>query len=218
MEDKNLQLDRLVFFSDAVVAIAITLLALDLRLPHPAPAHLHLADILAQWRTFAAFLLSFLNIAQFWKTHHNFFAHIRRIDERLLWLNIGWLLFIILLPFTTTLVSAYFFDSPAIAIYCANTLLIAVCQNFIWDSVADRPEFLKPNSLPRLGNFRFRVYCNLEMVNAAVATVVALFSPAVAFVLLFAKIPMMVSVWLFFFKRRARGRMGWLGSRANPSQ
>ena len=72
MEDKNLQLDRLVFFSDAVVAIAITLLALDLRLPRPAPAHLHLADILAQWRTFAAFLLSFLNIAQFWKTHHNF--------------------------------------------------------------------------------------------------------------------------------------------------
>ena len=218
MEDRNLQLDRLVFFSDAVVAIAITLLALDLRLPRPAPAHLHLADVVAQWRTFAAFLLSFLNIAQFWKTHHNFYAHIRRIDERLLWLNIGWLLFIILLPFTTTLVSAYFFDSPAIAIYCANTLLIAVCQNFIWDYVADRPDFLKPNSLHRLGNFRFRIYCNLEMLNAAVAIFVALFSPAVAFVLLFAKIPMIVSVWLFFFKRRARGKSVRLGIKENSTR
>jgi hypothetical protein len=46
------------------------------------------------------------------------------------------------------------------------------------------------------------------MLNAAVATIVALFSPAVAFGLLFGKIPMMVSVWLFFFKRRARGRVG----------
>lgn len=205
-EEKDLQLDRLVFFSDAVVAIAITLLALDLRLPRPGPEHLHWADVGAQWRTFAAFLLSFINIAGFWRMHYRFCIYLRHADDRLLGLNVGWLLFIVLLPFTTTLVSSYFTDKPAMLLYCLNTLVIAVLQNFIWDYVVARPALLKPQALSRLTSYYLRAYCNLEMLNAAVAVAVAFFSPALAFVLLFLKIPTMLIVWLFYGRRRARQR------------
>src|SRR5689334_22036352 len=108
-KEKNLELDRLVFFSDAVVAIAITLLALDLRIEKGEElSKLSFAAIGHLWPKFAAFLLSFILIAVFWKVHHKFFFHIRKIDVNLLWFNIFWLLFIVLLPFTTTLISNYF--------------------------------------------------------------------------------------------------------------
>ena len=101
MEEKNLQLERTVFFCDAVVAIAITLLALDLRVEHLSSQHLTFSDIISPWKNFSAFVLSFLNIAGFWKRHHNFFAHIKKVDEKLLWVNIFWLFFIVTLPFST---------------------------------------------------------------------------------------------------------------------
>ncbi len=75
MEEKNFQLERLVFFSDAVIAIAMTLLALDIKIESTESGHLHYADIWTQWRVFAAFGMSFLNIANFWIRHHTFFVH-----------------------------------------------------------------------------------------------------------------------------------------------
>lgn len=70
---KNLELERLVFFSDAIAAIAITLLALELKVS-PKGAHLEFADIAAAWHSFAAFFLSFIIIAVFWVNHHRFFC------------------------------------------------------------------------------------------------------------------------------------------------
>ena len=46
MEEKNLQLDRLVFFCDAVVAIAITLLIFNLKIDHVTDGHLTFKDLL----------------------------------------------------------------------------------------------------------------------------------------------------------------------------
>src|ERR1700754_5110324 len=104
-KEKSLELDRLVFFSDAVVAIAITLLALDLRLEKAeGDSILHFADIGHLWPKLASFLLSFILIAVFWKVHHKFFSFIKMIDGKVLWFNIFWLLFIVILPFTTTLI------------------------------------------------------------------------------------------------------------------
>lgn len=202
VEDKNLQLERLVFFSDAVVAIAITLLALDIKIEPTPTGHLSFSDILGEWKVFAAFLLSFLNIANFWKTHHAFFAHIKRIDERLLAYNIAWLFFIVTLPFSTSLVSSYFFDTPAIFLYSLNTLLISCCQNLIWDYASDtswfskqgvnRYEFLKKDTISDAMISQFRLFCNLDMINAIVAVGLSFLSPMVAFILLFTKLPLIV--------------------------
>lgn len=207
MEDKNLQLERMVFFCDAVVAIAITLLVFNLKIQHIAGPHLTFNDILEPWKSFLAFLLSFINIAGFWKTHHAFFAHIKKIDEKLLWFNIFWLFFIVTLPFTTSLVSAYFFDIPAIFLYSLNTFIITVFQNTIWDYAAMRPDYLKEATLDEFTMTKIRVYCNLDMLNALVAIIFSFISPILAFILLLSKLPMSITA-RFYLGRRGKKAPG----------
>ena len=199
MEEKNLSLERLVFFSDAVVAIAITLLALDIRVEATPNRHLHFADIGNLWVPLAAFALSFFNIANFWRTHHAFFTYIERVDEKLLWYNMLWLLFIVLFPFSTSLLSNFLGDSVAVFMYSLNTLLIALFQNLIWDYASDKKYMRK--EIATSVDARIRTFCNLDMINAVLAMGVAFVSPLAAFLLLLTKLPMIVIARMFFRMR-----------------
>jgi len=177
-----------VFFSDAVVAIAITILVFNLKITGDEDRHFTFADLLQAWPKFLAFFLSFFIIALFWKLHHQFFFYIRAVDEALLWNNIGWLLFLVLLPFSTTLISLHFSDPAAMVVYCANVLLINIFQNNIWDYVAKRPEFLKPGIDERI-IVLYRRACNVAMINSVVAVAVAFFFPVVGFIILVIRFP-----------------------------
>ena len=106
--DDEAGLERLVFFSDAVFAIAITLLALDIRLPIEA---IHLSDmqlfnsLVEIWPKYLSFLISFLVIGNFWIAHHRRYRYITRYDTRLLLLNLLVLMSIAFIPFPTAVLS-----------------------------------------------------------------------------------------------------------------
>ena len=93
--------DRLIFFSDAVVAIAITLLALDLPVPEGHNWHDFRKSFGDNSGHYVAFLISFWVISVAWSHHHDVFRYVERVDPRLRNLNLGWLLMIILNPFVT---------------------------------------------------------------------------------------------------------------------
>ena len=103
-------LDRLVFFSDAVFAIAITLLALDVRLPE-GPRDAPAADLLVRLGAvtphIAAYILSFAVIGLFWIGHHRLFRFVRGYDAALILLNLLILLVIAFIPFPTSLIAGY---------------------------------------------------------------------------------------------------------------
>ena len=95
--------DRLISFSDAVVAIAITLLAIDLPVPtgHTVPAFW--ASVMTDSGQYLAFLISFAAIAGGWSQHHELFRYARGTDARMKTLHLAWLLTIIVIPFATKL-------------------------------------------------------------------------------------------------------------------
>lgn len=97
--------DRLIFFSDAVVAIAITLLALDLPVPEQPTTKAFLHAVHDNRNSYLAFAISFVVIAVAWSHHHDIFRYVERVDPRLRQLNTGWLLMIILNPFATRLLT-----------------------------------------------------------------------------------------------------------------
>jgi uncharacterized membrane protein len=104
-EHEARSVDRLIFFSDAVTAIAITLLAIDLPVPQGATASAFWSSAHHHGLQYLAFLVSFVTIAAAWKDHHDAFRYIRRGDPRLRNLNMIWLLMIILMPFATKLLT-----------------------------------------------------------------------------------------------------------------
>lgn len=197
-ENKELELERLVFFSDAIIAIAITLLALELKLNHITSQHLTFNDLLNNWQKFLAFFLSFFNIALFWKIHHQFFRFIKAIDETLLWYNVGWLLSIVLLPFSTSLISSYFFDTPAMFVYCLNIFFITLFQNQIWDYVEKRETYLKEEANSKTVSY-YHVSCNVAMLNSLAAIFFSFLNPLIAFIIILLRFPMIV-----FFQRILR--------------
>ncbi|MBB5866988.1 putative membrane protein [Allocatelliglobosispora scoriae] len=98
----RLSLERTVYFSDAVIAIAMTLLAIELPVPQ--------GDTSSQlWHSFTEhlgdeyvpFLISFAVIGLFWFQHHRFFQRVDRASGRLLVVNLACLLVVVVVPFAT---------------------------------------------------------------------------------------------------------------------
>lgn len=95
--------DRMVFFSDAVVAIAMTLLALELPVPEGTTVSKVLEGLRDNGGAYGAFVLSFFVIGGAWQAHHQLFAYIKRIDATTIGRNLQWLLIIVVTPFVTKL-------------------------------------------------------------------------------------------------------------------
>jgi uncharacterized membrane protein len=131
---------RLEAFSDGVFAVAITLLVLNLRLP--APGEVNAGGLwpwlATQWSSYLAYAISFSFILIMWINHHQLFKLIRRSDLPLLLFNGLLLLFVTLVPFSTSLLAAYIAQPnltdqrAAAAIYSGLYTVIAICFNLLW--------------------------------------------------------------------------------------
>jgi uncharacterized membrane protein len=105
--DRTFSSDRLVFFTDGVMAVAITILVLDLKVPEGLSPEEFPGALSGLWRGFLCYVLSFIVIGVLWIAHHRQFAYIRRADPLLLWLNLFFLMAVALIPFVTSLLNDY---------------------------------------------------------------------------------------------------------------
>lgn len=143
--------NRVEAFSDGVMAIAITLLVLDLKVPtvdQVAAANGNLLGVLGErWPSYVAYLAAFLTIGVIWLNHHAFVRKLRRMDARLLWLNMLMLLGVATLPFPTALLAEFVGGGgqPAVTAAVAYGLLsvaTALPWVFMWRHLRDHPELL----------------------------------------------------------------------------
>jgi TMEM175 potassium channel family protein len=118
--ENEIEFSRIVAFSDGVFAIAITLLVLNL----DVPAHLHgeaLGTMLWEQRqNFFAYAISFAVVGRFWIVHHRFFGEVTSFDGRLLALNLLYLAWIVLIPFSSGVLGDHGQETAAVVLYAAN--------------------------------------------------------------------------------------------------
>jgi uncharacterized membrane protein len=122
--------NRMEAFSDGVFAIAITLLVLEIHVPEPGSGESLGHELLAQWPSYAAFVVSFLTIGIIWINHHAMVRRLRITDHSILIWNLLLLMTVSALPFTTALMSAYLKESNgeslAAAVYSSSFLLMGL--------------------------------------------------------------------------------------------
>jgi uncharacterized membrane protein len=122
-------LERMVFFSDAVFAIAITLLVIELHAPQFPRDTSDLAHIQALANlvpNFVGFAVSFAVIGMFWMGHHRAFSLAAHYSPRVLGWNLTLLGMIAFMPFVTAYLSSNIFQRVPAIFYCLVMLAAAL--------------------------------------------------------------------------------------------
>jgi uncharacterized membrane protein len=200
-EWNRLALERIVLFSDAVIAIAITLLAIEIRLPElqgEEAAELP-AALLAVWPRYVGFVISFGAVATYWWLHHRIFRWVRSFDEQLIWLNILFLLCVAFVPFASGVLGEHL-GSPSAAIFYASVLaLTGLVETGLWVYVSKGHRLIAGDLSAR--DIRMGTMGGLiTPVVFLMSIPLALLSPYMATILWFLIYPL---IWLLM-RRRAR--------------
>ena len=119
--------DRLLAFSDGVIAIIITIMVLELKVPHGAD----LAALLPVAPVFLSYVLSFTYVAIYWNNHHHFFHLVRRVDGLMLWANLHLLFWLSLIPFATGWMGENHFAPAPTALYGVSLLMPALAWQLL---------------------------------------------------------------------------------------
>jgi uncharacterized membrane protein len=131
---RSVSVDRIVFFSDAVFAIAITLLAIDLRVPAGLTDGQLAEALRAMIPDIYGFVLSFLVIGMTWVGHHRKFRYIVDWNQRLLLLNLALLLLVAFVPFPSSLLGEYGTTPTGAALYSGTILVLGLISSTLWQA------------------------------------------------------------------------------------
>lgn len=137
---------RLESLADAIFAFAMTLLALSINVPEGG-----IGDIgeffRSQYRNFLTAFISFLVLAFFWQIFSQSFHHIRKTDPAIILLTVLMLFFVIIVPFSTSLMNDYSDSVTAEIFFNGNLLILISLMALAWTYATGRDMLtLSPDS------------------------------------------------------------------------
>ena len=129
-----LSTNRLEALTDGVFAIAMTILVLGLGEPMLKGSSMHqeFAQLLDMWPKFTSYIVTFLMLGYMWSMHHWQFSFIKRSDCVLIWINILFLMFTSLLPFSTYLLGEYIGQQLPVLVYGGNFMACMLMCYIKW--------------------------------------------------------------------------------------
>jgi len=132
---EGLEKSRIEALSDGFFAFSMTLLVLSLAVPTipAAEAPDLLPGILAgMWPQFLFFTIAFFIQASYWMVHHRILRLVQYVDERLIWINLLLLFFIVLIPFSTSISGDYSHVTEAVLFFHFNLLICSILLTLLW--------------------------------------------------------------------------------------
>jgi uncharacterized membrane protein len=173
--ETELGVDRIIAFSDGVVAIAITLLVLPLTDIEPAEGETLGNVVVENFGALFGFALSFAVIANYWTIHHAILRPLRRYSSPLILINMLWLAAIAFLPFPTSLIEDGL-DGGFGTLYISALLAVSVMSLLLANYLVHHPELRDDQATA--DNRAHVIGSIFSVVALVVALIISLFAPA----------------------------------------
>lgn len=141
--------DRLINFSDAVVAVAVTVLVLPLvDIEGPAEGQTAWDVLAAHASEITTFLFTFFVVAIMWIAHNRILNSIERYDGFIFWINNTWLVAIVLLPWVSSMYGEAQWGARGVGIVYWGTLaVISFMASLMAWHLRRRPELLSDDAV-----------------------------------------------------------------------
>jgi uncharacterized membrane protein len=134
-EDGLLSKHRLEALTDSIYAFAMTLLILNFDIPKNVEALRVISwdDVLLQQPDkIFNYIISFIFLAVFWLINQQQFRHIEKTDNKHIWFNIITLMFVVFIPFSTSMVN----ELPNLAVpelvFATNFFIVGLMLEIGW--------------------------------------------------------------------------------------
>lgn len=164
---------RIDALADGVCAIVITLLVLELKIPE-LPHRVSVGELggalMSEGPVFFSFVITFAFASLFWYAHHAVMNFIEDLRPRLIVLNIAFLLFMALLPFSVGMLGRFLRNPLAQTIYFGNQFVISLMLWLLWHSARSLGLLAEPAS-QEAGKLNVRL--TAVPIGAALAAAVA---------------------------------------------
>jgi uncharacterized membrane protein len=174
---------RLEALADGVFAIAMTLLVLEISVPLITETSVNielLRTLLEMWPKFFAYVVSFLVLGVMWGNHHFMFHCIKRTDSKLVWINILFLMFVALIPFSTSLLGEYRQTQVAVVVYGINIFLILSVGFILWLYIVGKRHLADNDIAPGIVKRRKMMYL-IASLFTILAIGISFISPLASF-------------------------------------
>jgi uncharacterized membrane protein len=176
IRDKN----RLETFVDGVFAIAITLLVLEFVVPILPHSNTALITYLSSvWIKFLGYFLAFFLLGMLLNNHNRQFRNLEYADQKLWWLNIVFLAFIVLVPFVTSIWIEYGDTTVGVLFFHFDMLISGLLLYYMWWYILKNKYLLRKDvssKTIKIINSRNLIF----PISSLTAIVIAFFSPTLS--------------------------------------
>ena len=189
--------ERLIAFTDAVLAIIMTILVLELE----KPAEMTFDGFWALRQNYFAYALSFFWLGSVWISMNSIWENVERVSRVVVWWSIIFLFCSSVMPYATGLVSANFDNRLAQAFYGIVVIAVTVC-NWAVHNALERPNAGNQTLLDSTRAYRRLLVPDIVIKVAALVLALTVSPPLMMYGVLIAAGCFQLSKALYFGKTK----------------
>lgn len=130
-----MNLSRIALLADGIFAITMTILVLHISIPQasgPDIATSLRSELIRLWPEILSYCGSFIILGIYWVAHYTQLAYVTKHTPMYLWMNVFFLMWISLIPFSTGLLGSYPGQQVSLLVYGTNLVLCSLSLYLSW--------------------------------------------------------------------------------------